>query len=297
MSSQPKIVVTGGNGQLGKELQEISSSYPQFQFYFLSREDMPLDQFELVRNYFSTLKPAYCINCAAYTAVDKAESEKELAFLVNSEAVGVLAAVCKEHDTKIIHISTDYVFNGEATYPYTENFPTDPINIYGASKLEGERNAMQFNPDSIVIRTSWLYSSYGRNFVKTMMRLMNEKDEVKVINDQVGSPTYAADLAEVILKIIGDGHPDSHRERTNKWVPGIYNFSNEGIITWYEFAVAIKEIINCPCDVKPITTSEYLTPARRPAYSVLDKTKIQETFGVQLKDWKESLTVCISKIK
>jgi dTDP-4-dehydrorhamnose reductase len=297
MSSQPKIVVTGGNGQLGKELQEISSSYPQFQFYFLSREDMPLDQFELVRNYFNTLKPAYCINCAAYTAVDKAESEKELAFLVNSEAVGVLAAVCKEHDTKIIHISTDYVFNGEATYPYTENFPTDPINIYGASKLEGERNAMQFNPDSIVIRTSWVYSSYGKNFVKTMMRLMNEKDEVKVINDQVGSPTYAADLAEVILKIIGDGHPDSHRETTNKWVPGIYNFSNEGIITWYEFAVAIKEIINCPCDVKPITTSEYPTPAKRPAYSVLDKTKIQETFGVQLKDWKESLAVCISKIK
>ena len=285
MSAKPKIVVTGGNGQLGKELQEISSSYPQFEFYFLTREDMPIDQFELVRNYFSALKPAYCINCAAYTAVDKAESEKNLAFLINGEAVGVLAAICKEYDTKFIHISTDYVFNGEATYPYTENFPTDPINVYGASKLEGERNAMQFNPDSIVIRTSWVYSSYGKNFVKTMMRLMNEKDEIKVINDQVGSPTYAADLAEVILQIIPD------------WKPGIYNFSNEGIITWYEFAVAIKEIINCPCDIKPIITAEYPTPARRPGYSVLDKTKIQETFDVQLKNWTERLTICIEKIK
>jgi len=285
MSAKPKIVVTGGNGQLGKELQEISSSYPQFEFYFLTREDMPIDQFELVRNYFSALKPAYCINCAAYTAVDKAESEKNLAFLINGEAAGVLAAICKEYDTKFIHISTDYVFNGEATYPYTENFPTDPINVYGASKLEGERNAMQFNPDSIVIRTSWVYSSYGKNFVKTMMRLMNEKDEIKVINDQVGSPTYAADLAEVILQIIPD------------WKPGIYNFSNEGIITWYEFAVAIKEIINCPCDIKPIITAEYPTPARRPGYSVLDKTKIQETFDVQLKNWTERLTICIEKIK
>ena len=246
---------------------------------------MPIDQFELVRNYFNTLKPAYCINCAAYTAVDKAEAEKDLAFQVNGEAVGVLAAVCKQHNTKFIHISTDYVFNGEGTYPYTENFPTDPINVYGASKLEGEKDATGFNPDCIVIRTSWVYSSFGKNFVKTMMRLMNEKDEVRVINDQVGSPTYAADLAEVILKIIPD------------WKPGIYNFSNEGIITWYEFAVAIKEIINCPCDVLPITTSGYPTPAKRPAYSVLDKTKIQETFGVRLKDWRESLRTCIAKIQ
>lgn len=285
MSGKPKIMVTGGNGQLGKELQEISSSYPQFEFYFLTREDMPIDQFELVRNYFNTLQPAYCINCAAYTAVDKAESEKDLAFLINAESVGVLAAVCKEHSTRFIHVSTDYVFNGEATYPYTENFPTDPINVYGASKLEGERNAIQFNPDSIIIRTSWVYSSYGKNFVKTMMRLMNEKDEVKVINDQVGSPTYAADLAEVILQIIPD------------WQPGIYNFSNEGIITWYEFAVAIKDIINCPCDIKAITTAEYPTPAKRPGYSVLDKTKIQETFDVQLKNWTDSLAICIEKIK
>ena len=231
------------------------------------------------------LLPTFCINCAAYTAVDKAESEKDLAFLINGESVGVLAAICREHDTKFIHVSTDYIFNGEATYPYTENFPTDPINVYGASKLEGEKQAMQLNPDSIIIRTSWVYSSFGRNFVKTMMRLMNEKNEVKVINDQLGSPTYAADLAEIILEIIPD------------WKPGIYNYSNEGIISWFDFALAIKEIINSPCEIKPILTVEYPTAAKRPAYSVLDKSKIQETFGVHLNDWKKSLAICIEKIK
>jgi len=291
MNDKPKILVTGANGQLGKGLQELASSYSQFEFVFLSREDMPIHQFELVRNFFDTLKPAFCINCAAYTAVDKAESEKDLAFQINGEAVGVLAAICKEHSTKVIHISTDYVFNGEATYPYTENFPTDPINIYGASKLEGEKQAIQLDPDCIIIRTSWVYSSFGKNFVKTMIRLMNEKDEVKVINDQFGSPTYAADLAEIILKIISDCQIS-----VSNWKPGIYNFSNEGVITWYDFARAIKEIIECPCDVKPISTAEYPTPAKRPIYSVLDKTKVQKTFGIQLKDWKESLRTCIEKI-
>ena len=292
MSSKPKILVTGSGGQLGKELQEQAPLFPQFEFVFLSREDLPIHNFELVRVFFNSVKPAYCINCAAYTAVDKAESEKDLAFQINSEAVGVLAAVCKEHDAKFIHVSTDYVFNGEATYPYTENFPTDPVNAYGASKLEGEKQALGFNPDCIIIRTSWVYSSSGKNFVKTMIRLMNEKDEIKVVNDQIGSPTYAADLAEVILKIIDNG-----QLAMGKWVPGVYNFSNEGIISWFEFAEAIKEIIKCPCDVKPITTADYPTPAKRPAYSVLDKTKIQETFEVQLKDWKESLEACIEKIK
>ena len=161
MSSLPKILVTGSNGQLGKELQDLAHAYPQFQFVFLSKEDLPIHNFELVRVFFDSVKPAYCINCAAYTAVDKAESEKELAFQINGEAVGVLAAVCKEHGTKFIHVSTDYVFNGEATYPYTENFPTDPVNKYGASKLEGEKQAMQLNPESIIIRTSWVYSSHG----------------------------------------------------------------------------------------------------------------------------------------
>jgi dTDP-4-dehydrorhamnose reductase len=292
MKPKSKILVTGGNGQLGKELREFSSLHTGLEFVFLSREDLPIHQFELVRNYFNTVKPAYCINCAAYTAVDKAESERDLAFQINGEAVGVLAAICKEHNTKFIHISSDYVFNGEATYPYTENFPTDPINVYGASKLDGDNQAMQLNPDSIIIRTSWVYSSFGKNFVKTMMKLMNEKDEVKVIKDQLGSPTNAADLAETIFNIIGLCHMQIYN-----WNPGIYNFSNEGIISWYDFANAIKEINNSPCDVKPISTKEYPTPAKRPAYSVLDKTKIQQTFGIKLKNWKDSLRTCISNMQ
>jgi dTDP-4-dehydrorhamnose reductase len=292
MKLKSKILVTGGNGQLGKELREFSSLHTGLDFVFLSREELPIEQFELVRNYFNTLKPAYCINCAAYTAVDKAESEKELAFQTNGEAVGVLAAVCKEHDTKFIHISTDYVFNGEASYPYTENFPTDPINVYGASKLEGEKEAIELNPDSIIIRTSWVYSSSGKNFVNTMIRLMSEKDEVKVIKDQLGSPTNAADLAETIFNIIAYCHLQIYN-----WAPGIYNFSNEGIISWYDFAKAIKQITNSPCDVKPISTAEYPTPAKRPSYSVLDKSKIQKTFGIKLKKWKDSLRTCISNMQ
>lgn len=291
MNTRSKILVTGGNGQLGKELREFSSLHTGLEFVFLSKEELPVHQFELVRNYFNTLKPAYCINCAAYTAVDKAESEKDLAFLINGEAVGVLAAVCKEHNTKFIHISTDYVFNGKAAFPYKESFPADPINIYGASKLEGEVQTMQLNPDSIIIRTSWLYSSSGKNFVKTMIRLMSEKDQVKVVKDQLGSPTNAADLAETIFNIIGLCHLQIY-----DWNPGIYNFSNEGIISWYDFAKAIKEITDSPCDIKPISTKEYPTVAKRPAYSVLDNTKIQKTFGVKLKKWKDSLRTCISNM-
>ena len=291
MKIKSKILVTGGNGQLGKELRELSFLHTGLDFVFLSREELPIHQFELVRNYFNTLKPAYCINCAAYTAVDKAEAEKDLAFQINGEAVGVLAAICKEHNTKFIHISTDYVFDGEATYPYTENFPTDPINVYGASKLEGEKQAMQLNPDSIIIRTSWVYSSLGKNFVKTMMQLMKEKDEIKVIKDQLGSPTNAADLAETIFNIIGFCHLQIYN-----WEPGIYNFSNEGTISWYDFAKAIKEITKSPCEIKPISTSAYPTPAKRPAYSVLDKTKIQKTFGIKLKKWEDSLRTCISNM-
>jgi dTDP-4-dehydrorhamnose reductase len=292
MNSRVKILVTGANGQLGKELRDLSSQYSQFEFIFLSREDLPIHHFELVRNYFKTLKPDYCINAAAYTAVDRAELEKNIAMQVNGEAVGVLAAVCKSHHTKFIHISTDYVFNGKADYPYTENFPTDPVNAYGDTKLEGEKQAMQLNPDSIIIRTSWVYSYHGKNFVKTILRLLNEKEEIGVVNDQFGSPTCAADLAETIMQII----INSKSSKAN-WIPGIYNFSNDGIISWFDFAMAIKEISGSQCRINPVPTSAYPTPARRPAYSVLDKTKIQNTFGIRLKDWKKSLEKCIEKIK
>lgn len=295
--AKPKILVTGANGQLGKELKELASSYPHpiaigFEFIFLSRVDLPIHHFEMVRNYFKIYKPDYFINCAAYTAVDRAEQEKDLAMQVNAEAVGVLAAVCKENNCRFIHISTDYVFDGNASTPYKEDSPTNPQSVYGYSKLEGERQVMQLNPDSIIIRTSWVYSEFGKNFVKTMMKLMNEKTEIGVVSDQVGSPTYAADLAEVILQIIkdcGSGTPD--------WHPGIYHFSNEGIISWYDFAIAIKEITGSNCKVNPIPTSAYPTQAKRPAYSVLDTTKIQNSFGINLKKWKDSLAICIEKIK
>jgi dTDP-4-dehydrorhamnose reductase len=287
MSEKPVILVTGSNGQLGKELKELESSYPQFEFIFLSREDLPIHHFELVRNFFKGTHPQYLINCGAYTAVDRAESEKELAFQVNAEAVGVLAAICNENNCQFIHISTDYVFDGTATTPYKEDSPTNPQGVYGTSKLEGEKQALQLNPDSVIIRTSWVYSEFGKNFVKTMLKLMCEKDELNVVNDQFGSPTYAADLAEAIMQIV----PQSATHG------GIYHYSNNGIINWYDFALAIKAISGSNCKINPIPTSQYPTPAKRPAYSVLDKTKIQQTFGIELKDWKESLAVCISRLK
>lgn len=299
MTKKPVILVTGANGQLGKELKELCSSYPGFEFVFLSKEDFPIHYFDLARNYFNTVEPAYCINCAAYTAVDKAEEEKELAYQVNGEAVGVLAAICKEHGTRFVHISTDYVFDGTATIPYEEDFPPNPLNVYGSSKLEGERQARQFNEDSIIIRSSWLYSPYGNNFVKTMIRLMNEKNEISVVNDQIGSPTYAGDLAEIIMKIISGlhgGNTVALNKEEGKKLSGIFHFSNDGVISWYEFALAIKEITGSSCIVQPVASSDYPVKAIRPAFSVMDKTKIQETFGIKLKDWKESLKKCIEKI-
>ena len=281
-----KILVTGSNGQLGNELKELSFAYPQYKFVFFSREKLPLNDSTSVEKFFREYEPAFLINCAAYTAVDKAESEKEQANEINGTAVGFLAEMCKKTGTKLMHISTDYVFNGNASSPLKESDDVDPVNAYGASKLLGEQLALQKNPDAIVIRTSWVYSFYGKNFVKTMIRLMNEKENISVVSDQVGSPTYAADLAEAVMLVIS----------SDKWKGGIYNFSNEGVISWYEFANEIKELIGSACVVNPVTTSQFPTPAKRPKYSVLDKTKIQQTFGIQPKDWKESLKVCIGKL-
>lgn len=282
-----KIIVTGANGQLGKELKILSASFPRFDFIFVSKEDLPIHQPEIVKNYFKEHNPKYLINCAAYTAVDRAETEKELAFQVNAEAVGVLAAVCKEYHTSFIHISTDYVFDGTATVPYKEDSPTNPQSVYGASKLEGEKQAMQFNPDSIIIRTAWVYSEFGKNFVKTMLKLMSEREEINVVSDQVGSPTYAADIASVIMKIIAEGN----------WQPAIYHYTNEGVVSWYDFALAIRDGAGLTCKVNPIPTSQYHTPAKRPLWSVLDKTKIQQTFGIKPPEWNESLVNCLSRLK
>lgn len=288
---KPTILVTGANGQLGKELRALSAAYPSFNFLFLSREDLPIHHFELVRNYFKITRPQYCVNCAAYTAVDRSETEKDLAMLINGESVGVLAAVCNDHHTKLIHISTDYVFDGEGKQPYKEDDPTEPVNYYGLTKLNGEQLCLMSDPGAIIIRTSWLYSEHGNNFVKTMIRLMKEKEQIGVVNDQVGSPTYAADLAEAIMQIIGN-----RKSGIGNQTSGIFHYSNKGIISWYDFAVAIKEISNSNCIIHPIPTSQYPTPAKRPHYSVLDKTKIQSTFNLQLKDWKESLRKCINKL-
>ena len=282
-----KILVTGANGQLGKELKELIPSCPQFDFIFLSREELPIHHIETVRNSFKAIHPQFCINCAAYTAVDRAESEKETPFLVNAEAPGILATVCKEYGTQFIHISTDYVFDGSATSPYKEDSPTNPQSVYGASKLEGEKQVLRFNPGSLIIRTSWVYSEFGKNFVKTMLKLMNERTEISVVNDQVGSPTYAADLAEAILQII----------TSQQWREGIYHYCNEGIISWYDFAVAIKELSGSSCTVNAIASSAYPTVAKRPGYSVLSAVKFRQDFGVGLKSWKESLTRCLAKLK
>jgi dTDP-4-dehydrorhamnose reductase len=281
-----KILVTGSNGQLGSELKELASSYSQFEFLFLDREQLPIHDPVKVQNSITEYQPAYLINCAAYTAVDKAEVETELANDINGTAVGVLASVCKRQGTKFIHVSTDYVFNGNASKPLKEDDKVDPVNAYGASKLLGEQLALQNNPESIIIRTSWVYSFYGKNFVKTMMRLMKDKESIGVVNDQIGSPTYAADLAQAILQMISSG----------KWMPGIYNFSNDGVISWFDFAKEIERLTNSSCVVNSLATEQFPTPAKRPKYSVLDKTKIQQMFSIQLRDWKESLKECINKL-
>jgi len=282
--STKTILVTGANGQLGREMQVIAAAYPAYHFLFVAKETLPIDEVDTVKKYFADHSIDVCVNCAAYTAVDKAETETASAFAINADAVGNLASQCKEHKASFIHISTDYVFDGTATEPYKEDHPVNPVNAYGASKLKGEQLALQNNPDSIIIRTSWVYSSFGNNFVKTMLRLMKERESINVVADQQGCPTYAADLAAAIMHIISAGNNSA----------GIYNFSNSGIINWHEFAVAIKELSGSNCIVNPIPSSQYPTPAKRPAYSVMDTSKITSTFGVTIPAWKESLKKCIA---
>jgi dTDP-4-dehydrorhamnose reductase len=281
-----KILVTGANGQLGKELRDLAAQFSAYEFLFLSREDMPIHHFELVRHFFDQFNPDFCINCAAYTAVDKAESETELAKLINAESVGILSAVAAEADCRFVHISTDYIYSGDGSRPYVETDPTRPLSVYGKTKLDGEIAAIKNDPLAVIIRTSWVYSVYGHNFVKTMLRLIKDRPEISVVSDQIGSPTYAADLAFCIMHIIG----------SEAWHPGVYNFSNEGEISWFEFALEIGRITGSSCVVHPIPTSAYPTPAQRPLYSVMDKHKICQTFGIELKNWKESLLKCINNL-
>ncbi|HMO61315.1 MAG TPA: dTDP-4-dehydrorhamnose reductase [Ferruginibacter sp.] len=284
------ILVTGANGQLGSEMQVIAKSYPAYNFLFVTRAQLPIDDVQAVQQYFAAHPIDVCVNCAAYTAVDKAETEKEKANAINGTAVGNLADLCKQYNAAFIHISTDYVFDGTASIPYTASHPVNPVNAYGASKLLGETLAVQHNPDSIIIRTSWVYSSFGNNFVKTMLRLMKERESLNVVADQRGCPTYAADLAKAIMQIV-----EQLPVQFNPTVPaaGIFSYSNKGDITWHEFAQAIKEISGSACIVNPIPSTQYPTPAKRPAYSVMDISKIEKQFGLTVPAWRDSLEKCI----
>lgn len=282
-----KILVTGAYGQLGSEIKDLSAQYAENTFVLVDREEMPLDDLDKVLEVISTVNPDLIVSGGAYTAVDKAESEAELVDLINHQAVATMAKWAKDNNKKLIHISTDYVFQGNSSTPLKEEEPTDPINIYGLTKQKGELAITESGADAIIIRTAWVYSSYGANFVKTMIRLMTDREEISVIADQIGSPTYARDLAQTILAI---AHSD-------KWTKGIYHFSNEGEISWYDFAVAIRELRGLDCKINPIPTEQYPTPAKRPKYSLLDKTKIKNTFDAQVPEWKHSLSEMLVKLE
>ena len=274
-----KILVTGATGQLGSELKVLSKNYSQFEWIFADRTQVSLDNLSILQSQLEAISPNIILNCGAYTAVDKAETEHELADIVNHSAVGIIAQYAEDHSVKLIHISTDYVFDGTSAVALSEEALTQPVNVYGGTKRAGELACLKANPDAIILRTSWVYSRFGNNFVKTMQRLLLERDTISVVNDQIGSPTYAADLAQAMMTIV----------TAPEWIAGIYNYSNEGEISWYDFVLAIQEIDGYTCEVKGIPSSAYPTPAKRPAYSLLDKTKIKRVYGVSVPDYKESL--------
>ena len=273
------VLVTGASGQLGQALQSISRNYTDIDFHFFNSTALNITDLEQCKTVFNTIKPDFCINAAAYTAVDKAESEPEKARLINVVGPRNFAQVCKENDTVLIHISTDFIFDGTATKPYTEDDIPNPSGVYGQTKLDGEKAIQNILEKYFIIRTSWVYSEFGNNFMKTMLRLGSERDVLSVVNDQIGTPTNAVDLAKALLEIIKSDKKDF----------GIYNYSNEGQCSWYDFAKKIFEINKIEIDLQPIPTLAYPTPAKRPAFSVLDKSKIKKVFGVEILEWEESL--------
>ncbi|SFA97171.1 dTDP-4-dehydrorhamnose reductase [Flavobacterium swingsii] len=279
------ILVTGASGQLGQSIQFIASNYADCEFIFASSQDLDITNQDRVNNFFDTNKINFCINAAAYTAVDKAESETEKAEAINVVGPKNLAIACKKNNAKLIHISTDFVFDGASNKPYSETDETNPLNIYGKTKLDGEQAVRDNIDEYFIIRTSWVYSQFGNNFMKTMLRLASERDSLSIVSDQIGSPTNAVDLAKAIMQIVS--HTERSRSANTQY--GIYNFSNEGIASWYDFAVEIFKINNVVIDVNPIPTEAFPTPAKRPKYSLLDKSKIKNTFGIEIKTWQESL--------
>lgn len=281
------IVVFGASGQLGTCLKKLAETKEIKNIYFPSEAEANILDNEALAAVFKTYKPRYCINCAAYTAVDKAEDEPEKALKINKTGVENLSRLCAQEGSVLIHISTDFVFEGDVPTPRNEQSKAQPINVYGQTKLEGERAIEMLLKRYFIVRTGWLYSEYGNNFLKTMLKLAKERDELKVVADQTGTPTYGMDLAACIMYII----------KSESDAFGIYHYSNEGIASWYDFAKAIFEIAETPVKVLPVKTEEYITKARRPAYSVMDKTKVRKTFNREIPYWRDSLASCISNLK
>ena len=277
------ILITGANGQLGNEIRVASAHFPQFRFFFTDVTELDICNREAVHAYMAENHMDGIVNCAAYTAVDKAEDDAETCYRINRDAVKNLAEAAREYKLDIIHVSTDYVFDGKSYLPYTEVMPVNPSSVYGKSKLEGERILMEICPEAVIVRTSWLYSSFGNNFVKTMLRLGQERDKLNVIFDQVGTPTYAADLAVALLSILAAGKPAA----------GIYHYSNEGVCSWYDFTRSIHRLAGISCDLVPIESKEYPVRTPRPHFSVLNKAKIKQTYGIEIPHWEDSLEKCI----
>ncbi len=284
------ILVTGSNGQLGWELGQLAKSYPAFKFVLVDRSQLDLSFPETFEKMIHTIKPDCIINTAAYTAVDKSETEKALSYTVNATAVQTLASICKKLAIPFITYSTDYVFDGEATLPYASSTKVDPVNYYGSTKAAGETLAMEANEDAIIIRTSWVFSSHGNNFVKTMMRLMKERASLNIVADQKGRPTYAKDLAIATMKMI-------EAMNAGKSIKGVYHYANTGETTWFDFAAKIKAIAGLDCALNPIETKDFPTPAKRPAYSVLDTSKIEEALSIAIPHWEDALISCMKEIE
>lgn len=286
-----KILITGANGQLGSEIKELKDKYSSFEFIFSDVDTLDICKIEELEELFTKESINYIINCAAYTNVDKAEEDYDNAFKINVEAVKNLAHISEKYNCKVLHVSTDYVFDSSLqNLPLKETDKTFAESAYGSTKLRGELELQQIK-DYIIVRTSWLYSSFGHNFVKTMLRLGAEREELNVIFDQIGTPTYAADLADALLKIV------EYSENNKEFKSGVYHYSNEGVASWYDFASAIMKIGKVDCKVKPIETKDYPLPAKRPAFSVMNKNKIKEAFGIEIPHWSESLNKCIELLQ